>query len=458
HEYERLTAIGGKNMWPMWSPDGSTIFFVSDRNGPQNVWSLKPAPGAANQKRAPAGDDARQITRFKDGRVLWPNISYDGRTIVFERDFGIWTLDTASGQTQQVSINRRGAPAAAGAEHMRLGDQIQELRLSPDGKKIAFAVRGEIFAASAKDGGDAARVTNSPANETQIAWAPDSRRLAYVSDRDGAAHIYLYDFANASETQLTKSTLDDAMPHFSPDGKSLAFERNARELRLLDLESNQERVLASGTFERMPFASTRSFTWSPDGKWIAYASTSAKSFKNVYVVAVSGGQPRPISFLANVFNSTLSWSPDGTFVLFDTTQRTEEGQIARVDLIPHTPRFREDQFRDLFKETPPRVPSSSQETPPQPAQQGAREESKKPAKPVEIVFDDIRRRLTLLPVGVDAGAHTISPDGKWLLMIASSANQQNLYIYSLDELAREAPVARQLTSTPGPKSDAQFSP
>lgn len=462
-EYARLTAVGGKNMWPMWSHDGSTIYFVSDRNGAQNIWSQKTVFDGSSQKRSAASatnDDARQVTRFKDGRVLWPNISYDGRMIVFERDFGIWTLDTASGQAHEVSINRRGAPSSPGVEHLRLTDQIQELSLSPDGKKIAFVVRGEVFAASAKDGGDAARVTYSAASESQVTWSPDSKQLAYVSDRDGTPHIFLYDFSSSVETQLTRANGDDAVPRFSPDGKSLAFERNARELCILDLDSKQEHVLATGTFDKMPFGSRRAFTWSPDGKWISYSSTSAKSFKNIYAVPVSGGQPRAISFLANVFSNTVSWSPDGAFVLFDTSQRTENGQVARIDLIPRTPRFREDQFRDLFKESPtspPRVPSSSQE---QPAgqQPGARDDSKKPVKPVEIVFDDIRRRLTLLPTGIDANFHSISPDGKWLLMIAAAANQQNLYIYSLDELAREPAVARQLTSTPGFKTDAQFSP
>ena len=52
----------------------------------------------------------------------------------------------------------------------------------------------------------------------------------------------------------------------------------------------------------------------------------------------------------------------------------------------------------------------------------------------------------------------ISPDGKWLLLTASAAGQQNLYVYSLDELSKEPAVARQLTSTPGAKRNAQFTP
>jgi C-terminal processing protease CtpA/Prc len=165
-------------------------------------------------------------------------------------------------------------------------------------------------------------------------------------------------------------------------------------------------------------------------------------------------------------------------MLFDTGQRTESFQVARVDLIPRTPRFREDQFRDLFREETPRnlttppqrdapptpTPSPSASVTPSPTPSpapagGAAEEKKKPAdKKVEITFEGIRQRLSLLPVGIDVGYQSISPDGKWVVLIASAAGQQNLYAYSLDELAREPAVPKQLTSTPGFKGLAQFSP
>jgi C-terminal processing protease CtpA/Prc len=186
-------------------------------------------------------------------------------------------------------------------------------------------------------------------------------------------------------------------------------------------------------------------------------------FRNVHVVSASGGAATPITFLANTFGGAVSWSPDGTFILFDTRQRTEDGQVARVDLVPRVPKFREDQFRDLFKEEPPKnaspAPPGQETRPPQREGAASADEPKKPAaKPVDIVFEGIRRRLSLVPVGIDVGSQTISPDGKWLLMTADAAGQQNLYVYSLDELAREPAVARQLTSTAGNKGQAQFSP
>ena len=445
--YEKLTDRGAKQAWPMWTADGKGLFFVSDRSGAQNIWTL------------PLGGAAKQVTRFTDGRVLWPTISYDGRTIVFERDFEVWKLETGSGQASKVAITKRGLPPGPATAHVTLNNEFQELALSPDGRKVVFVARGEIWAASSRDGGDAVRVTRSYAREGQIEWAPDSRRIVYTSERDKVPHVFLYDFTTLRETQLTEAALGDLSPRFSPDGKSIAFVRDGKELRVLDVATKQERLLSSGQLTR----TNRGVAWSPDSRWIAFLAMSPKSsFRNVHVVAAAGGDARPITVMPNGFANNISWSPDGTYLLYNTSQRTEEGQVVRVDLILRTPRFREDRFRDLFKPEPPR--DDSQRTAPAerraPGADREREAEppRDPSKPIDIVFDGIRRRLSILPVGVDVTSQVISPDGRTLLLTATAEGQQNLYTYSLDELAREPAVARQLTSTSGAKADAQFSP
>ena len=441
--YERLTDRGAKHMWPMWSVDGKSLFYMSDSSGAQNIWTL------------PLGGTPRQVTRFTDGRVIWPSISYDGRTIAFERDFEVWTLDTGSGHASKVSIARRGLPPAPAVDHVTLTNQFQDLALSPDGRKVVFVARGEIWAAPARDGGDAVRVTRSYARESQIEWTPDSRRIVYVSERDPVPHVFMYDFGSSKETQLTAGPTGDAAPHVAPDGKTIAFIRDGKELRVLDLASKAERALATGFLSR----ADRGVAWSPDSRWVAYLGLSARSFRNVYAVPTAGGESRAVSAVPNGNASNISWSPDGTYILYNTSQRTEEGQVVRVDLVLRTPRFREDRFRDLFKDTEPgRSGPGERRTERTPAADREAEPARDPAKPTEIVFDDIRRRLSILPVGVDVTAQTISPDGRSLLLTATAEGQQNLYIYSLDDLSREPAVARQLTSTSGTKADAQFTP
>ena len=455
--YEAVTGGGAKNGWPMWSPDGATIYFMSDRSGTENLWA-----------RSATGGDPRMLTRFTDGRLLWPAISADGQAITFERDFGVWTYDVASGQARRLTVTLRGVPAGPGVEHVTLTNGIQQLALAPDAKKLAFVVRGEVFAASAKDGGDATRVTTTAGSEEQLAWAPDSRRLAYSSDRSGSWHLYLYEFAARTETPLTRGAGNDVAPRWSPDGRRIAFVRDGEQLVVLDVATGAERRVATARLSRAPFVDERAIAWSPDGRWLAYVTdVGTKQFANVFVVSADGGAPRQVSWLSNSGGGGLSWSPDGTFLTLASGQRTESRDVVRIDLVPRTPRFREDQFRDLFSPSAPRQPGPQTQQPgpgapapasPAPDSAAHRDSAPSARRPTTIVFDDIRRRAAALPVGVDVGVASISPDGKSLLLVATAAGQSNLYTFSVDELAREEPVARQLTSTAGFKSAAQWSP
>ncbi|HLX61185.1 MAG TPA: S41 family peptidase [Planctomycetota bacterium] len=472
-EYERVTPGGAKELWPMWNANGTALYYVSDRDGQQNIWT-KPLHG-----------DARQITHFKDGRVVWPTISYDGAAIVFERNFGVWMLDTTSGQAHEIPLTRRGASAGAANEHISLANHFRDLALSPDGKKLAFVAHGEVFAVSAKDGGDAVRVTHTPAAEENPIWSGDSKRLIYVSTRGGVSHLFQYDFTNNTETQLTNDAQSDAQPMFSPDGKMLAFQRGGCELCVMDVGTKQVHSAANACFDRPPLNSKRPYVWSHDSYWLAYSAPSAgKAFRNVSVVPAAGGPSKQVSFLSNVYSNTISWSPDGTFMLVQSGQRTERSGLARIDLVPRALKFREDQFRDLFKDdapakpripwplgpseqktvnspAPPKTPSTSDK--PDAAKETASTSPKEPVKPVEpkksdakhfeIAFDSIRQRQTLLPLGLDIYSEVISPDGKWAVLTAGTW----LYTYSLDDMAREQGT-RPLVSTGGNKSDAQFSP
>ena len=405
--YERVIDLNGRNAWPMWMPDGKQIYFMSDRMGAQNIWSLA------------LGGKAKQVTKFTDGRVLWPSIGYDGKAIVFEHDFKIWQLDTKNGEAYAVPITLVGSAAGAGTTHLTL-NQFTDLDLSPDAKKIAVIAHGEIFATSARDGGEAIRVTNTAAPESRVTWSPDSTRIAYLSQRDTVTHVFVYDFTKHAETQVTLGALPDQDPRFSPDGKSIAFVRDRKELRIVDVDSKQDRVVASG-FIGGGFGPA-SYAWSPDSKWLAFANEGSQSLRNLYVVAASGGAAQQISFLANTNVNSIQWSPDGKFVLYGTNQRTETPQVARIDLTPRHPDFNEEKFDDLFK--------------PEPAGRGRGNAEKAAVKPLEIEFDDIRNRISMLPIGLNVNQPQISPDGRWLLFSANVGGQVNLYLYSLEEKAQ----------------------
>ena len=470
--YRMLVPADSKHAWPMWGGDGKTLFFMSDKSGKENIWSADTGSGAA-----------RQVTHFTSGRCVWPTMAAGEPTIVFERNFGIWKLDTRSGKAEEVHVALRGVPSGTGVVHTALTGW-GALALSPDGRKLAVTGHGEIFAAGAKEGGEAQRLTHTDAVEDNPQWSPDSTMVAYTSQRDGGSSLYLYNFATQSERALTHGLDLDSTPIWSPDGKQIAYVRNRKQLHVMTLLGGADKVVATGEINSFRDA----LAWSPDSHWIVFVPTGTNGFTNLVAVPADGSAAaRPLTFLANGQNAShLAWSPDGRYILFDTAQRAEDPQLARVDLVPHVPSFREDQFRDLFRSqatpgapdtpsdraVPARVklnqdesaPADSAEPVKEPvaaadaAPRAGRGGAKKPVAPTKIVFEGIHERLTLLPIGLGVRFPVISPDGKTLAFLAEVGGQENIYTYSLDELARTPASARQLTSEPGGKTGVAWSP
>jgi Tol biopolymer transport system component len=389
-KYEPLTGDGEKAAWPMWAADGRSLFYVSDRSGAENIWARSLQAGARTAAE-------RQLTRFTDGRVLWPSIAHDGRLIAFERDFRMWTFDTTTNTAQVVRLTRRGTPASEPVEHIAFSDRFQELSVSADGRKLAIVARGEIFAAATADGGVAVRITRTPAREFQPVWSPDSRKLASVSSRNRTWAIYLYDFTTQTEQLVTEGS----RPLFSPDGKQLAFIRtheDRTDLHVVDLATGQPRRLAKifNSTPAPPFPAggdgpgLARFSWSPNGQWIAYPSWDRQEIVNVHVANVASGDSHQVSFLGHGNGGATEWTPDGTALIIATQQRTDAAVVARVDLILRTPQFREDEFRRLFNDPPAR--------PPQPKESRTASDDTPPGSgPAPFVFEGIRERLRVIP-------------------------------------------------------------
>ncbi len=462
HHYARLTPDDARADWPMWAADGRSLYYMSDRS--RSDRGTSDSGGAENIWHVQLDGSETALTHFIDGRVLWPTISADGHTIAFERDFGIWTVDVQTGQSHAVAITLAGAVSPPADRHETLHKDFTDLALSPDGKKLVVIAHGDVYATDTDKGGQSTRVTQTPGMEYDAIWAPDSHRIVYGSERGDGDHLYLYDFVSSTETQLTDGASQDTDAAFSADGKSLAFLRDGHSLCVLDLFSHRLRILADAHIAlRRPLNDPLEspLAWSPDGRWIAYLAWGDRMFRNAWAVAVADGKQIPLSFLANTFAANIAWNASSDSLLFVTAQRTEQGQVASVDLLPRTPKFRENQFLDLFKEaTPSTLPhddNSKQHAVDSNKQANEKDKPNAPPKAVQIEADGIRERLDLLPIGLDVQSATPSPDGKTLLITAQTAGKTNLYAWSLDPLDTKPPVARQLTSSPGNKLAAQFS-
>lgn len=420
---KQLLARGAKQLWPQWMPDGQSFYFVSDRNKSQQ-----------NIHQFTIGKGEKQITQFSGGRVLYPNLSYDGKALVFERDFAVWRMDTGTGKAEKVNITLRGAPAGPSATTTLQIGGISGLQISPDGKKAAFTTHGEVWAAPAKEGGPAFRVTSTPGPEGSVTWSSDSNQIVFVADRDGARQIVLYDFVKKETRELTSGPHIHVSPRFSPDGKKLAYAVDGKEIRVRTMADNSEKTIYTGTLG----SGSVSMLWSPDSEWLAAYLPGVKNFGNVQLFKFDGSAREQISWLPNMYGGDLAWAPDGSAIYFNTLQRTERVRLAVVDLKPRAPEFREDQFRDLFKPPPP---------------SGKKEE---PSKKTELITEGIRDRLRLLPIGMSVGEPRISPDGKILLFLGDLGDQTNIYTYSLERNPQQPPVPRQLTSTSTNKNSLQW--
>jgi len=479
----------GFHRWPMWDPDGSGLYFVSDQTGVENLWF-----------QSFENSEPRQITHFSEGRLLWPAIAREKKLIVFEHDWQIWQLDLSSGEVKPIPINIRADTKAIPVYFETRSRGFSELNLAPDGEKVAFVARGKIFVDYAdketdkeqRQGYSFALTELVGSREHSVVWTPDSRSLLYISDRHGEDEIYRYDFATRSEIRLTNDFASKWSPKCSPDGQWLAFIRNLETIYLLDLKTNALRPLAQGNF-----LFSNGLAWSPDSRWLAYISHDHRFFSNVYLHSIDETESRQITFLSNIMGGDLHWAPNGEFLVFTSGQYRLESRIVRVDLRPPRPLLRETEFEKLFEDrpakkrgsnggkkdepepenlnsspeaelaSPNKPPNEAKEEPEEPAESAEKgpseveKEEKKPkqaVEPVEIVFEGIERRLRFLtPIQMDASVETISPDSRDLLFLATVADKVNIWMMALDEPRRDQPL-RQLTSSGDDKNCVQFVP
>ena len=99
---------------------------------------------------------------------------------------------------------------------------LRDVRISPDGSKIAFTYKGDIFTVPAK-GGEATRLTANEAYEAMPVWSPDGSKIAFTSDREGNADIYIMDSRGGEATRLTFNSVAETPWAFTPDGSAVVY-------------------------------------------------------------------------------------------------------------------------------------------------------------------------------------------------------------------------------------------
>ena len=185
---------------PDWSPDGTKIAFVSDRNDAAYQIYVMDADGE-NQIKLTGGPDAKRE----------PDWSPDGQQIAF---------------TVRDGINHFEVMDADGQNRVRYEDQTMQPSWSPDGKQIAFVSwkdgGNEIYVMDT-DGQGLERVTHDLVRKWNPSFSPDGGRIVYWGEEEGFFHIYVVGVDGKNLKRLTHNQENHRGPAWSPDGGAIAY-------------------------------------------------------------------------------------------------------------------------------------------------------------------------------------------------------------------------------------------
>ncbi|MDE6460059.1 MAG: peptidase S41, partial [Paramuribaculum sp.] len=438
-KHTNLTKRGGEDRNPVVSKDGSTIYFLSERNG-----------GSFNIYSMPVNNPEKltQITDFKTHPVRFLSQGSDG-TFAFTYNGEIYTKKGDSAPVK-VKIN-----LDSDEEELPVKLNVSSMpsaTVSPDGSQVAFVNRGEVFVTSTQHQ-STKQITNTPEGESNVAWAPDNRTLYYTSERDGHFNIYKAtisrkddpNFSNATvieETPVfsTKDGIDRTFPSISPDGKKMTFVQDRTKLMVMDLDSKKVRQLTDGS----TIASrTKGFPsqWSPDGKWILIEATDLRHqpYGDIAIINVETGKMTYIT-KTGYFDENPRWAMDGNAIIFVSERygmrnHASWGSMSDV-MVTFLNQDAYDRFRlneedyDLLKEVEKaqKKDKNNKKTEGDKDKKGDAEKQEKESKDIKVELDGLAERtIRLTPNSSNLADAYLTPDGETLYYLSAFEKGYDLW-------------------------------
>ncbi len=309
-ELEKISNDPAQDIIPMWA--GDVIYYISDRTLTLNLF-------AYNTKTK----ETKQITKFTDYDVKFPSLGKNH--IAFENGGYVYLMDLKTQEYKKVSIEIQGDFPDARTSIVSVKDKIAGATLSPDGKKVGFIARGDLFVVPAKEGITEQYTKSSGSHEREAIWSPDGKWIAYISDKSGEDEIYMMSADGTKEVQLTK----DAQSYrygmeWSPDSKKILASDKSLRLFYIDIDSKTTTLITKSTNWEI-----RDFSWSPDSKWVTYTDYINEDWPVVSIYNLANKKITPVT--SEFFQSyNPIFSQDGNYLYF-VSDRTYNPSIGNFE-------------------------------------------------------------------------------------------------------------------------------
>lgn len=265
---------------PMWV--GDKLYFISDRTGAYNLYSID-----FRSKQS------KQLTAYEQHGIRWS--AAGGGVVVFVRDGRIHLYDPGTSQTKILDVRVNPDTTELKTRTVNAARTIDWASLSAGADRIVFSTRGELLSFDPKSG-DSKNLTNTPdVAERSAGISPDGNSLAYFSDESGEYQLHIRPL---NSNGPAKKISIEPRPSFyreltwSPDSKRLAFTDKRLALWCAEVENGAVRRVDSSTYsyqeEWFP-------NWSPDGRWLTYSKHLPNRVRTVYIYDVRAGQTHQIT-------------------------------------------------------------------------------------------------------------------------------------------------------------------
>ena len=298
----------GESHSPRWW--NGRVYFVTDRDGTMNLWSV-----------TEAGADLKQHTRHSGWDVIRPAL-HDGR-IVYQNGADLWLFDARTDSTRRLDIT-----IASDLDQLRQRwvtepfRYLTSARLSPTGDRVVLTARGRVFVAPAGPGRLVRASTKDSVRWRDVQFLPDGRRLVGLTDETGELEFATLPANGAGRDSLLSR--DGSVLRFagdpSPDGTWLAYSDNNNRFFLRNLKTGAVRTLHQNE------EGVGGHAWSPDSRWLAWEHTARNSFRVLMLYDVQAN--RSFAVTSDRVNSFApAWDPRGDFLYFlsDRNLRTTVG-------------------------------------------------------------------------------------------------------------------------------------